>query len=115
LLLSSAITKSIIFKVVPLDTRQDSSHIVCGAPAVLENIETKLAGPVDVRVEHLADKLDTRGLVGVLFLEVHHQAECTILKGSIGGTNNDGIPVTSLANRTDDTDSQGGLSAHTKS
>lgn len=52
-------------------------------------------------MKHLADELDTRGLVGVLFLKVHHQAECAILEGSIGGADNDGIPAKSLANGTD--------------
>lgn len=104
-------------RLVPLDTRQDSSHIVCGAPAVLENIETKLAGSIDIGMEHLADELDSRGLVGILFLKVHYQAECTILEGSVGGADNDGIPVTLSANGTNDIESQhfSGLSGHTKS
>lgn len=100
---------------VPLDTCQDSCHIVCGAPTVLENIETKLAGPVDIGVKHLANKLDAGWFVGVLFFEVHHQAEGTILKGSISGPDNDGIPVKSSADGTDKTDGQGSLSAHTRS
>jgi hypothetical protein len=68
-------------------------------------------------MEHLANELDTWRLVGVLFFKVHHQAECTILEGSVGGADNDGIPVTSSANGTNDTENQGlgGLSAHTKS
>jgi hypothetical protein len=43
-------------------------------------------------MEHLADEFDTRGLVGILFLEVHNQAECAILEGGVGGANDDGIP-----------------------
>jgi hypothetical protein len=68
-------------------------------------------------MEHLANELDARGLVGILLLEVHHQAECTILEGSVGGADNDGIPVTSSANGTNDIESQGlgGRSGHTKS
>lgn len=104
-------------RIVPLDTRQDGSHIVCGAPAVLENIETKLASSIYVRVEHLADELDAWRLVGILLLEVHHQAECTILKGSVGGADDDGIPATSSDNGTNDIESQSleGLFGHTKS
>lgn len=44
-------------------------------------------------MEHLADKLDTWGLVRVLLFEMHDQTEGTILEGSISGTDNDGIPV----------------------
>jgi hypothetical protein len=43
-------------------------------------------------MEHLADEFNTRGLVGILFLEVHDQAECAILEGGVGGANDDGIP-----------------------
>lgn len=100
---------------VPLNACQDSCHIVCGAPAVLENIETKLASAIHVGVEHLADKLDARWLIGVLFFKVHHQAEGTILEGSIGGADNDGIPGGSSANVYDETDGQGHLSELTKS
>ena len=40
----------------------------------------------------MTDKLDTGGLIWVLFLEVHHQTESAILKGRVCGTDNDGIP-----------------------
>jgi hypothetical protein len=43
-------------------------------------------------MEHLANKFDTWRLVGVLFLEMHDQAECTIFERGIGGANDDGIP-----------------------
>lgn len=66
-------------------------------------------------MEHLADKLDTRWLIGVLFFKVHHQAEGTILEGSIGGADNDRIPGRSSANVDDQTDGQGDLSELTKS
>jgi hypothetical protein len=92
-------------ELVPLDTRQDSSHIVCGAPPVLENIEAKLAGSIDIGVEHLTDEFDTRWFVGILFLKVHHQAKCAILERGIGGADDDGIPVELLANGTDHSNS----------
>ena len=44
-------------------------------------------------MEHLADKLDCRGLVGVLFLKVHNESEGSILEGSIGRSDNNGIPI----------------------
>lgn len=92
-------------ELVPLNTRQDSSHIVCRAPAVLKNIEAKLAGSIDIGVEHLADEFDTRWLVGILFLKVHHQAECAILEWGIGGADDDGIPVELLADGIDHSNS----------
>jgi hypothetical protein len=43
-------------------------------------------------MEHLAYKFHTRGLVGVLFFEVHDQAECAIFERRVGGADDDGIP-----------------------
>ena len=43
-------------------------------------------------MEHLADEFHARGLVGVLFFEVHDQAECAIFERRIGGADDDGIP-----------------------
>lgn len=75
-----------------MNTREDSCHVICGTPTVLQNVETQLTSSVYIRVEHLADKFHTRRLVRVLLLKVHHQAECAILKRCIGGANDDGIP-----------------------
>lgn len=77
---------------VPLDTSQNGSHIVCWAPSVLENVKAQLACTVHVGVEHLADELDSRRLVWILLLEVHHKAERSIFEGSIGRADDDGIP-----------------------
>lgn len=77
----------------PLNTGQDGRHVIGWAPTILQNVEAKLACSIYVRVKHLADKLDTRWLIRILFLEVHHQTECAIFEGSIGGTNDDGIPA----------------------
>ena len=44
-------------------------------------------------MEHLADELDTRRLVWVGLLEVHHQPECPVLERCISGPNNDGVPM----------------------
>lgn len=76
----------------PLDTGENGSHIVCWAPSVLENIKAQLAGTVHVGVKHLADEFDPWRLVWVLFLKVHHQAEGSIFEGSIGRSDDDGIP-----------------------
>jgi hypothetical protein len=43
-------------------------------------------------MEHLADKLHTGRLVGVLFFEIHDQAECAIFERRVGGADDDGIP-----------------------
>lgn len=77
----------------PLYTGQDGRHVIGWAPTILQNIETKLPSSVYVRVKHLTDKLDSRRLIGILFLEMHHQTECSIFEGRIGGTNDDGIPA----------------------
>lgn len=77
---------------VPLDTGQDSRHVIRRAPAVLQDVQAKLARSVDVGVEHLADKFHTGGLVRVLFLKVHHEAKRAILEGSVSGSDDDGIP-----------------------
>lgn len=78
---------------LPLDAGQNSSHIVGRTPSVLKNVETKFSGSVYIGVEHLADEFDAGRLVGVLFLEVHHEAKCSILKGCVGRTNDHRIPI----------------------
>lgn len=77
----------------PLYAGQDGSHIVRRAPSVLQDVQAKLARAVHVRVEHLADELDARWLVGISLLKVHHQPERPILKRRVCGSDNDGIPV----------------------
>lgn len=59
----------------------------------MQNIQAKLSGGVNVWVEHLADELDLRGLVRILLLELHHQSKSAILKGSVGGADDDGVPT----------------------
>lgn len=78
---------------LPLDTSEDRRHVICWAPTVLQDVQAKLAGAVHIGVKHLADEFDAGRFVGVLFLEVHDEAECAVLKGSIGGSNDHGIPA----------------------
>lgn len=40
----------------------------------------------------MADELNLGGFVRVLFLEVHYEPKGTILKGSVGRTDDDGVP-----------------------
>ena len=77
---------------LPLYAGQHSCDVVCGAPSVLQDIETQFARGIDVRVEHLTDELDGGRLVGVLLLEVHDESEGSIFKGSVRGSYYDGIP-----------------------
>lgn len=78
---------------VPLNTCQDRCHIVCGAPSVLEDIQTKLARAVDVGVEHLTDELDSRWLIRILLLEVHDEAEGAIFERGVCGPNDNSVPM----------------------
>jgi len=43
-------------------------------------------------VEHGADELHSRRLVGILFFEVHDESEGTIFEGSVSGADDDRIP-----------------------
>lgn len=76
----------------PLDTRQDSRDIVRRAPSILQYIEAEFAGAVDVWVEHLGDEFDAGGFVGVLFFEVHDEAEGAVFEGGVCWADDDGVP-----------------------
>jgi hypothetical protein len=56
---------------IPLNARQDSSNIVGRTPSVLEDIQAKFAGPVDIWMEHVADEFDSGGFIGIGFFKVH--------------------------------------------
>jgi hypothetical protein len=43
-------------------------------------------------MEHLADELHSRWLVGILLLEMHDEPKSPILEWGIGGPDYDGIP-----------------------
>ncbi len=78
--------------IIPLNARQDGRDIIRRTPAVLQNIQTKLARSVDIRMEHLADEFNARWLIWVLLLEMHHQAECTILERRFCGADDHSVP-----------------------
>jgi hypothetical protein len=44
-------------------------------------------------MKHLADKLDSRRLIGILFLKMHDQPEGAVLEGGVRGADDDSIPV----------------------
>ena len=77
----------------PLNTRQDSCHIVCWRPPVLQDIQTQLSRRINIWMKHLTDELDCRWLVRVLFLKVHNESEGSVLEGSVGWSDNDSVPV----------------------
>lgn len=77
----------------PLDAGQDGGYVVCRAPPILQDVQTQLAGAVDIRVEHGADKLDAWRLVGVRLLEVHDEAEGSVFKGCVCGADDDCVPA----------------------
>lgn len=43
-------------------------------------------------MEHLADKLDARGLIGVGFLEMHNKAEGPVFEGCVCWADDDSVP-----------------------
>jgi len=75
-----------------LNTRQDSRHIVCRTPPVLQDIQAEFACGVYVGVEHVADKLDRGWFIGVLFLEMHHEPEGAVFEGCICWADDDCVP-----------------------
>ena len=79
--------------ILPLNACQNSGHIVGRAPTLLENVQAELAGSVDVRVEHLANKFDARRLVGVLFFKVHHEAERPVFERRLRWPDDDRVPL----------------------
>jgi hypothetical protein len=44
-------------------------------------------------MEHLTDELDRGRLVGVLLLKLHDKSKGAILKGSVGGPDDNCIPI----------------------
>ena len=96
-----------------LDTGQDGSHIVRGAPPILQDVQAEFTRAVDVWVEHLADELDARRLVRVCFFEVHDQFEGSIFEGRISRTNDDCIPGHHIVGNRGGRDTSGGIGLHT--
>lgn len=78
---------------MPLDTRQDSRHIICRTPSVLQNVQAQLSRSIDIGVEHLADKLDRRRLVWILFLKMHYKSKGAVFEWGFRWANDDGVPA----------------------
>ena len=77
----------------PLNTGQNSSNIIRRTPPILQYIQAQLPRAIDIRMEHLADELHSRRLVGVLFLEVHDEAESAVFEGCVRGADYYCVPA----------------------
>ena len=75
-----------------MNTRQDCCDIIRWTPSILQDVEAQLAGGVNVGVEHLADELDSRRLVRILLLEMHHESKGAVLEWGIGRADDDSVP-----------------------
>lgn len=82
-----------LYRDVPLNTGQDGCHVVRGRPPVLQNVQTQLAGPVYVGMEHLANKLDARRLVWVCLLEMHYKTEGPVFERCVCWADDNCVPV----------------------
>lgn len=80
-------------RLLPLNTRQNCRNVVCWRPPILEDIQAQFACAVNVRVKHLANKLDAGRLVRVGFFEVHDKAKGAVFKRCVGRSYNDGVPA----------------------
>lgn len=80
-------------EVSPLNACENCGHIVSGTPAVLQDVQAKLSGGVNVGVEHLANKFDTWRLIRILLLKMHYQTKRAIFEGCICRPYDDSIPV----------------------
>lgn len=76
----------------PLNAGQDGGNIIRGTPPVLEDVQTKLSGSVDVWMEHLADELDARRFVGILLFEMHHKSKGAILERRVSWADDHSVP-----------------------
>lgn len=77
---------------IPLNTRQNRSHIVRRTPPILQDVQAQFPRGINIRMEHLTDELDSRRFIRVCFLKVHYKAESAVFKGCIGGAYYYGVP-----------------------
>lgn len=84
---------------LPLDTGQYGSDIVCRTPPILQYIQAQLARVVYIWMEHLTDELDSRRLIRVLLLEMHDQSKSAIFKRRVRRPDDDRIPISHTQTR----------------
>lgn len=77
----------------PLNTRQNRRDIIRRTPPILQNIQAQLPSIINIRMEHLANKLDARRFVWVLFFEVHDESECAVFERRVRRPDDDCVPV----------------------
>lgn len=84
---------------LPLNTGQYGSDIVCRTPPILQYIQAQLARVIYVWMEHLTDELDSRGLIRVLLLKMHDQSKSAIFKRRVRRPDDDRIPISHTQTR----------------
>ncbi len=89
---------SLLF-LLPLNTGQYGSDIVCRTPPILQYIQAQLARVVYVWMKHLTDELDSRRLIRVLLLKMHDQSKCAIFKRRVRRPDDDGVPISHTQTR----------------
>ena len=77
----------------PLNAGQDGRNVVCGTPTILQNVQAEFSGAIDIRMEHLADKLDSGWLIGILLFEMHDESEGSIFERCICWSDDYGVPA----------------------
>jgi len=80
-----------------LNTSQDSGNIVGWAPSILQDIQTKFTGGVDIGVKHLTNEFHRRRLIRILLLEMHDETESAILEWGINRADYNGVPMSMLS------------------
>lgn len=83
----------------PLHTSQDRRDIISRTPAILQDIQTQLPGPIYVGMKHLADEFDAGGFVRVGFFKVHDESEGAVFEGRVRGTDDYCVPESSVSRR----------------
>lgn len=87
------------FLLLPLNTGQYGSDIVCRTPPILQNIQAQLPRVVYVWMKHLTDELDSWRLIRVLLLKMHDQSEGAVFKRRVRRPDDDGVPISHTRTR----------------
>lgn len=89
---------SLLF-LLPLNTGQYGSDIVCRTPPILQYIQAQLARVVYVWMKHPTDELDPRRLIRVLLLKMHDQSKSAVFKWRVHRPDDDGVPISHTRTR----------------
>lgn len=83
---------SLLF-LLPLNTGQYGSDIVCRTPPILQYIQAQFARVVYIWMKHLTDELDPRRLIRVLLLKMHDQSKSAVFKRRVRRPDDNGVPI----------------------